>query len=173
MTENDEKRGSRPMHKRLIAVPAAVAAAGALAATALSSAPPVGPLPKGPVQTVRPSVGATFKVTLPKPNAAGRVWRVARAYDATVVREVSEGTNKDGSVCVTYRAVGAGTTRVVYALTLGERTHAYAARTYRVVVPKRSGAGGCPDGLLPLTANPIGPAVTAALLGARRRTGRR
>jgi hypothetical protein len=153
------------MHKRLIAAPAAVAAAGVLAATALSSAPPVGPLPKGPVTTVKPSVGASFTVTLAKPGAAGRVWRVARAYDSEVVREVGEGTRSNGSIWVTYRAVGAGTTRVVYALTSGERTHAYAARTFRVVVAKTAGAAGCPHGLLPLTANPLGPAVAAALAG--------
>jgi hypothetical protein len=153
------------MQKRSIAVPAAaVTVACALAATALSTAPPVGPLPAGAVRTVKPKAGKTFTVTLPKPGVAGRTWRVARAFDSGVVREVREGTRHDGSVWVTYRAVAPGTTRVVYALTLGERARAYASRTFRVVVSSGS-ASRCPDDLLPLTANPIGPAVTAALVG--------
>jgi predicted secreted protein len=152
------------MSKRLLVVPAVLVAAGAVAAAALSSAPPVGPLPKGPVLTVKPAAGKTFTVTLPKPSVAGRSWRVARSYDARVVREVGEGTKKSGAVWVTYRAVAPGTTRVLYALTRGEESHAYASRTYRVVVAKSAGAAKCPDDLLPLTANPIGPAVTAALV---------
>jgi hypothetical protein len=144
------------MSKHTIAILGAGAAAAAVAATALSSAPPVGPLPPGPEKTVKAVVGETFAVQLPKP-AAGRVWRVARAYDSTVVRETTETATRVG-----YRAVGPGTTRVVFALTRGERSHAYASRTFKVVVTK---AGSCPRDLLELTANPIGPAVTAALVG--------
>jgi hypothetical protein len=152
------------MHKHLLTIAVVLVAAGAVAATALSTAPPVGPLPKGPVETVKRAAGATFTVTLPKPGVAGRAWRVARAYDAKVVREVGEGTKKSGATWVTYRAVAPGTTRVVYALTRGEQSHAYAARTFRVVVSKAATAAGCPKDLLALTANPIGPAVTAALV---------
>jgi hypothetical protein len=66
---------------------------------------------------------------------------------------------------VTFRAVDEGTTRVVFALTRGERAHAYAARTFKVVVSRAATAGSaCPTNLLQLTANPIGPAVTAALV---------
>jgi hypothetical protein len=151
------------MSKRLLVVPAALVAAGVVAGAALSSAPPVGPLPKGPVLTVRPAVRTTFTVTLPKPGVAGRSWRVARSYDAGIVREVGEGTKESGTVWVTYRAVAPGTTRVVYALTHGEGSHAYASRTFRVVVAKPATAR-CPHNLLPLTANPIGPAVAAALV---------
>lgn len=129
--------GVDSMYRRLIAASAAVAAAGALAATAPAGAPPVGPLPHGPVRTLTKAVGTRFTVTLPKPNAAGRVWRVARAYDSKVVREVGEGTRRNGSVWVTYKAVGPGTTRIVYALTRGEGSHAFAARTYRVVSVRR------------------------------------
>jgi hypothetical protein len=75
------------MQMRALAVPVAVAAAGVLAATALSSASPVRSLPKGPAQTVKQSPG--------RPS---------------------------------------------------------------------SKAAGCPDNLLALPANPISPAVTAALL---------
>ena len=153
------------MQKRFLTVAAVVAAAAVVTATALSSAPPVGPLPKGPVHTVKRSPGTMFVLTLPKPGVAGRSWRVARSYDSDIVRQVGEGTKPSGAVWATYRAVAAGTTRVVYALTRGERSHAYASRTFRVVVSKATTAAGCPSGLLPLTANPIGPAVTAALVG--------
>jgi hypothetical protein len=101
-----------------------------------------------------------FTATLPKAAVAGRVWRVARAYDAQVVRQVGEGESKNG-IWVSFRAVAPGKTNVVFALTRGETSRAYAARTFRFTV----GASGCPQGLLPLTANPIGPAVTAALVG--------
>ncbi len=157
--------GSTEMQKRFLTVVAVVAAAAVVTATALSSAPPVGPLPKGPVQTVKRSPGTMFALTLPKPGVEGRSWRVARSYDSGVVRQVGEGTKPSGAVWASYRAVGAGTTRIAYALTRGERSHAYASRIFRVVVSKSASAAGCPDDLLPLTANPIGPAVTAALVG--------
>ncbi len=152
------------MSRRGAVVLAAVAAAGAVATAALPSAPPVGPLPGGPVKIVKPVAGETFVVTLAKPGVAGRTWRVARAYDSKVVREVREHTTSSGAVRVTYRAVAPGRTRIVYALTRGERPHAFASRTFAVRVSK-SRSSRCPGNLLPLTANPIGPAVTAALLG--------
>jgi predicted secreted protein len=153
------------MQKYFLTVAAVVAAAAVLTTTALSSAPPVGPLPKGPVQTVERSQGTTFVLALPKPGVAGRSWRVARSYDSGVVRQVGEGTRPSGAVWVTYQAVGPGTTRIAYALTRGARSHAYASRTFRVVVSKSERVAGCPGGLLLLTANSIGPAVTAALVG--------
>jgi hypothetical protein len=149
--------------KKLLLLPVLVCAvAGLAAAGALSSAPPVGPLPPGPVQALPRAIGETFAVTLPKPDVSGGVWRVARAYDAEVVRELSESTTAAGGVRSVYRAVGPGTTRLVFAVTRGETAHAYAARTFAVTVKS---ATACPKNLLPLTANPIGPSVTAALLG--------
>ena len=61
------------------------------------------------------------------------VWRIARQYDARVVREVSEG-DRAGRIWVKFRAVGPGTTKIAFALTRGETARAYAARTYRVTV---------------------------------------
>src|SRR5206468_1137994 len=107
--------------------------AGPAATAAIASAPRVGPLPKGPVTTIELAAGRTFTASLPKPSLAGRVWRIARIFDAHVVRELREGESAT-AVKVTFRAVGAGTTRVVFALTRGETAHAYAARTYKVVV---------------------------------------
>ena len=151
------------MHRRLLAMAAVVVAAGTVAAVGLSSAPPVGPLPKGPVQTVKRSPGRTFTVTLPRPGV-GRSWRVARSYDSRVVREVGEGRKSSGAVWASYRAIAPGTTRVVYALTRGETSVAYASHTFRVVVSRSSAASGCPSNLLALSANPISPAVTTALV---------
>jgi predicted secreted protein len=153
------------MQMRFLAVAGAVVVSAAVAAAnALSSAPPVGPLPRGPVQTVKRTPGRTFTITLPKPGIAGRSWRIARRYDSGVVREVGEGTRKSGAVWTTYRAVAPGRTSVVYALTRGEGAVAYASRTFRVIVSQASTSAGCPADLLSLPANPIGPAVTAALL---------
>ncbi|HZS25520.1 MAG TPA: hypothetical protein VFA30_11120 [Gaiellaceae bacterium] len=122
------------MQKHGIAALALLVAAGAVVMPALSAAPPVGPLPKGPVQTVRLRAGATFTVSLSKSRVTGGAWRVARAYDARVVREIAEGTSRGGAVWIQFRAVAPGSTRIVYALTRGERIHAYRSRTFRVVV---------------------------------------
>ena len=151
--------------KRLLALVAVLGAAATLAAAALASAPPVGRLPTGPVQTVERPAGGTFTVTLPRPGFLGRQWRVARAFDSNVVREVAEGTKQTGDVWATYRTVAPGATWVVYALTRGETSYAYASRAFHVVVTRSMQGVACPNGLLPLTANPIGPAVAAALAG--------
>jgi hypothetical protein len=116
----------------MIRMLAAVAAAATLlAGAALASAPPVGPLPKGPVSTIATAKGQLVAVALP--HAAGKSWRIARPFDSTIVREVSEadvGTN----VVVVWRAAGRGTTTIRYALTRGETAHAYASRTFKIVV---------------------------------------
>jgi hypothetical protein len=140
-----------------LAAVAALAAAG----TAGATAPPVGPLPAGPTSTVRSVPGGFFTVRLPKPSVAGGSWRIARPFAARVVEQASERTTADGGVAVGFRAVGTGSTRIVFALTKGETAHAYASRTFRVVV----GRGTCPRNLLQLPANPISPAVAAALRG--------
>jgi predicted secreted protein len=107
--------------------------ASVLLPLAIASAPPVGPLPKGPTVTIKAQPGKNFVVSLPKSSRPGLVWRVARQYDAKVVRELKEGETAK-TVWIRYRAVARGTTRIVYALTRGETSHAYAARTFVVVV---------------------------------------
>jgi hypothetical protein len=146
--------------KQVLAVLVCALCAAAAALPALSDSTPVGPLPSGPTSTVHLRPYATYRATLPKPSPAGRVWRIARAFDSQVVQEVAEGETAAGAIWVDFRAVGAGTTRVVFALTRGETAHAYAARTFAFVV---AGQAACPTGLLPLTANPIGPASAASL----------
>ena len=104
----------------------------ALAALAVAAAPPVGPLPAGPTQHITTQRGQLVAIALPQ-AANGRVWRLARAVNPQVVREVSEadvGTN----VVVVFRAGGRGRVTVIYALTRGETAHAYAARRFDISV---------------------------------------
>jgi predicted secreted protein len=114
----------------VVAVAACVAASAAL-----SSAPPVGALPSGPTATVKTKVGGSFTITLAKSPVAGRVWRIARAFNGRVVSEIREGETKT-TVWLRFRALAPGTTKIVVALTRGETAHAYAARTYRVIVTR-------------------------------------
>lgn len=112
---------------------AALVAAAICAGVAVASATPIGPLPKGPTTAVTVEAAHSFTVRLPQPKVAGRVWRVARAYDGKVVQEIKEGeTSKD--VWLTYKGVKRGKTRIVFALTRGETSHAYAARTFAISV---------------------------------------
>jgi hypothetical protein len=97
-----------------------------------ASAPPVGPLPKGPVSTTTTQKGQLVAVALPR-KTQGLVWRLARPVRAAVLREVSE-ANVGSTVVVVFRATGSGTARVVFALTRGETAHAFAASTQVVTV---------------------------------------
>jgi hypothetical protein len=105
----------------------------AVALPARASAPPVGPLPEGPVTTIAVQRGELFGIALPRPKVKGQVWRIARRYDGRVVSEVSEGEQL-GNIVGAYRALRPGKATIVYALTLGERTTALQARTFRVTV---------------------------------------
>lgn len=149
---------------RLVLLLAALAVAAVTATAARSTAPPVGKLPVGPVSQVRLAAGGTFTARLPKPPVEGGVWRIARSYDAKVVRETGEKTTAAGGVRVSFRAVAPGSTRVVYALTRGETAHALASRTFRMLVAG-GGSARCPRDLLPLGANALGPSIEAALAG--------
>ena len=102
--------------------------------SALATAPPVGPLPAGPVSTVGTTKGELVAIALPHAAASsGRVWRLARAYNSRVVRQVSEADVGD-SVVIVYKAVGTGRTSIIFALTRGETSKAFKARTYAVRV---------------------------------------
>jgi hypothetical protein len=112
----------------------AAALTAALAATASASAPPVGPLPAGPVTSIVTKVGSLVAVALPsKPASTGLVWRQARDVNPKVLAQVSEG-EMQGNVVVIFKAVGAGRATVVFALTRGETPKAIEARTYVVRV---------------------------------------
>lgn len=112
----------------------ALLAAIFLVAPAEASAPPVGPLPAGPTQHVTTQRGQLVAVALPLPHASnGRVWRLARPVNPKVLREVGE-ADVGPNVVVVYRAFARGRVTVSYGLTLGERSHAYAARHVAVIV---------------------------------------
>ena len=120
-------------------------AAGIAASVASRPHLPWGRCRAAPLRTVELTKGETFTASLPKVERAGRVWRIARPFDASVVREVRE-RETAGSVVVAFRAVSPGTTNVVFALTRGETRRAEAARTFRVIV---AGGQGCPPACCP------------------------
>jgi hypothetical protein len=95
---------------------------------------PVGPLPEGPVSTVKTERGLSVAVALPRPKSStGLVWRIARTPDANVVRQTEE-VETASSVVVVFRVVGNGTTSIVYALTRGEASpEALRSHTTRIV----------------------------------------
>jgi hypothetical protein len=106
-------------------------AAACAAPAALAGAPPVGPLPKPKVTSVKTTRGALVSIALPK--RAGYVWRVARALDGKVVREVTEG-DVGPTVVLVFKAVGRGRTAIVVAETKGETPKAYRAVRYDLTV---------------------------------------
>jgi len=105
----------------------------ALAGGAIADSTPVGPLPNGPVTTVKTSPNQLVAVALPKAGAStGLVWRIARRYDSTVVREVSE-ADVGANVVVVFKVVGRGSTSIVFALTRGDTSSkAVKAVTHRI-----------------------------------------
>ncbi len=118
---------------RLSSIVAAVAAVLVLALPVEASAPPVGPLPKGPVTTVRTPKGTLVSVALPHLKRLS--WRLARQIDSRVLVQVGEG-DIGQTVVITYRAKAAGHTKVIYAATRGETATAHAARTFDVTVTR-------------------------------------
>jgi hypothetical protein len=99
---------------------------------AAATAPPVGPLPKGPVTSIATHRGALVAVALPH-RAQGLVWRLARRVSPKVLVQVSEAdVGKD--VVVVYRATGAGRATLAFGLTRGETRRAHASLTFAVTV---------------------------------------
>ena len=125
------------MIKNRIRALAVIAAATTLTATGVAGArlkdsPPVGPLPAGPTSTIDTQKGQLVAFALPH-RSAGRVWRVARKFDAKVVQQVTEG-DVGPSVVLVFKATGKGTTTVVFGLTRGETAKAYESRRFTVRV---------------------------------------
>lgn len=100
--------------------------------TTRASAPPVGPLPAGPMTGIQVQRGELFAIVVPRP-AAGFTWRGARPSDARIARPLDE-AEVNGNIVFVYRAGRIGTTTVVYALTRGEGYKAFKARYYEVTV---------------------------------------
>jgi hypothetical protein len=106
----------------------AVLAAALFTAVAGASAPPVGPLPKGPVQSIQTTRGSLVSIAMPH-RSGGLVWRLAKGSKLLVeVGEADVGTN----VVVVFRARAAGRATIAYGLTKGETKTAHASRTFVV-----------------------------------------
>jgi hypothetical protein len=119
---------------RLLITLFAVAALCGSAAVAFADSTPVGPLPAGPAASIDVQHGELVALALPQ-RSAGRVWRVARPFDATVLRQVSE-ASAGASVVLVFRARSAGRTTVSIALTKGD-TSAKALESRRFLVRVR------------------------------------
>jgi hypothetical protein len=109
--------------------------AATVVATSRASAPPVGPLPRGPVTTVTAPNQEYVSVALNR-GQSGLVWRVARAWNTRVVVQTTEANLGDLTVYV-FRTIKPGTATLRFALTNGERPKAYRAATYKLTVIHR------------------------------------
>jgi hypothetical protein len=120
---------------RARALPALAASTLALATgagAAVAEAPPVGPLPSGPTATIQTRAGQLVAVALPH-RANGRVWRIARRFDARILAQVSE-ADVGANVVLVFRARRPGAVTVAFGLTRGERSKAYESRRFVVRV---------------------------------------
>jgi hypothetical protein len=115
-----------------IAAAAALAGAATFAAVGRADSPPVGPLPSGPTAIVQTQKGQLVAFALPR-RSGGRVWRIARKFNAAVVRQVSE-ADVGSSVVLVFKAAGTGTTTVAFGLTRGETSKAFESRRFTVRV---------------------------------------
>ena len=118
--------------RRLIIPLLVAAAAVTAAAVARASSPPVGPLPTGYKATIATRAGELVAVALPH-RSGGRVWRIARPFDAKIVHEVTE-ADVGTQVVIVFKADSKGSTKIVFALTKGETTKALDARTFVIAV---------------------------------------
>jgi hypothetical protein len=121
---------------RLVTLCTAAVAAFVLVLPAGASAPPVGPLPKGPTTTIRTEAGSLVAVALPH-RSGGLVWRLARGVSPKVLVQVSE-ADVGRDVVVVYRAKSPGKATLAYGLTRGETPRAHASLRFVVTVTRRS-----------------------------------
>ena len=128
---------SKPSRRSLIALGfATLLSAGVLqiVETAHADSTPIGPLPFGPVSTITTGPNQLVAVALPHPSkTSGLTWRVARRYDSSVVRLISE-ADVDSNVVLVFKVIGRGKTTLVFALTKGEASSkALKSATHTVV----------------------------------------
>jgi hypothetical protein len=76
--------------------------------------------------------GELVAVALPH-RSGGRSWRIARAFDAAVLKQVSE-ADVGSNVVLVFKTVKPGRTTLAFALTRGETAKAYEARRFKVQV---------------------------------------
>jgi hypothetical protein len=102
--------------------------------TASASTTPVGPLPPGPTSTTTSAPNQLVAVALPRASkASGLIWRLARRYDSSVVRQISE-ADVDANVVLVFKIVGRGTTSLVFALTRGDTSPSAVGATTHTVI---------------------------------------
>jgi hypothetical protein len=119
-----------PNKRTSIALVSAIAVVAAITAgSGHTSAPPVGSLPSGPVSTITTKAGELVAVALPQ-HTDGMGWRIARAFNSNVLREVGEQSNIGGNLVVVFKATGTGNTSIIFALTRGERPNAAQSRRF-------------------------------------------
>jgi hypothetical protein len=109
-------------HRALVLATATLALAFMLVAPNVSRADstPVGPMPAGPVTTTTTKPGLLLAVALQHASrTSGLTWRLARRYDPTILRQVSE-ADIGNSVVLVFKIVGRGDTSLVFALTRGD-----------------------------------------------------
>ena len=114
-----------------VALAGTVGSAAAAVATRADSTP-VGALPPGPASTIATQRGEIVAVALPH-RTGGRVWRIARAFDGRVVRQVGEADVGNAAV-LTFKATGKGTATLRFGLTKGETATASESRRVTIVV---------------------------------------
>jgi hypothetical protein len=103
-------------------------------ATARADSTPIRSLPPGPVSTITTSPNQYVAIALPHATArSGLVWRVARRYDSTVIRQVSE-ADVQSTVVLVFKVVGRGNTSLVFGLTRGDTSpKAVKSATHNIV----------------------------------------
>src|SRR4051795_6711041 len=106
----------------------------AVAVTARADSTPVGPLPAGAVSTITTAPNQLVAVALPHASKqSGLVWRIARRYDSSVVRQVSE-ADVGANVVLVFKVVSRGKTSLVFALTRGDASSkAVKAATHQIL----------------------------------------
>lgn len=106
----------------------------AVAATGRAASTPVGALPAGPVSTITTAPSQLVAIALPHASKqSGLVWRIARRYDSTVVRQVSE-ADVGANVVLVFKVVSRGKTSLVFALTRGDASSkAVKAATHQIL----------------------------------------
>jgi CO/xanthine dehydrogenase FAD-binding subunit len=121
------------MTKWLLTLAAVVTVIASPAAAGVAASTPVGALPKGPVSTTSTQPGLLVAVALPRTRfAQGYVWRIARRFNSSIVREVSE-ADVGKNVVLIFRIVGRGSTALVFGMTRGDTSPtAVQSFTYRI-----------------------------------------
>ncbi len=114
------KRVARNARSRASMAVATAALALLCASAGRADSTPVGPLPAGPVATTTTKPGQLVAVALPHASrSSGLVWRIARRFSSSVLRQIGE-SDVGANVVLVFKVVGRGDTSLVFALTRGD-----------------------------------------------------